>query len=61
MLKDVTAGERKAIGGVMGAVISNILPQSMREDFIANYTCCPPPIFMIIISIIEVQNKTMLI
>ncbi|XP_062602053.1 rhomboid-related protein 2-like isoform X2 [Saccostrea cucullata] len=46
--------ERKKLGGLLGAAIANIVPQSMREDFIANYNCKPPPIFMIFISIVEI-------
>lgn len=45
--------ERKKIGGLLGAAIANIVPQSMREDFMANYNCKPPPIFMIFISIVD--------
>lgn len=53
---NVKEHERKKIGGLLGAAIANIVPQSMREDFMANYNCKPPPIFMIFISIVEVYN-----
>lgn len=51
---NVKEHERKKIGGLLGAAIANIVPQSMREDFMANYNCKPPPIFMIFISIVEI-------
>lgn len=53
---NVKEHERQKIGGLLGAAIANIVPQSMREDFMANYNCKPPPIFMIFISIVEVYN-----
>lgn len=53
---NVKEHERQKIGGLLGAAIANIVPQSMREDFMANYNCRPPPIFMIFISIVEVYN-----
>ncbi|XP_048776348.2 rhomboid-related protein 2-like [Ostrea edulis] len=46
--------EKRKLKGLLGAAIANIVPQSQREDFMANYNCKPPPIFMIIISIIEI-------
>lgn len=54
MTRDLTKAERSAFRQVLRGAIADILPKHMREDFIANYTCCPPPIFMIIISIIEI-------
>jgi len=41
--------------GFMKTIISNIVPESMKEDFLEHYTCTPPPIFMVLISIIEVN------
>lgn len=53
--------EKRKLKGLLGAAIANIVPQSQREDFMANYNCKPPPIFMIIISIIEVRDFVTLI
>ena len=39
----------------VGMAIHNIVPLPMREDFLQNYTCSPPPIFMIIVSLLEVR------
>ena len=55
MTTDVTKAERTAFQNVIGAAVADILPKSMREDFLANYTCMPPPIFMIFISLVEVE------
>jgi hypothetical protein len=55
MTTDVTKAERTAFQNVIGAAVADILPKSMREDFLANYTCMPPPIFMIFISLVEVK------
>ncbi|XP_033731802.1 rhomboid-related protein 2-like [Pecten maximus] len=54
MTRDLTKAERSAFRSVLRDAIADILPKHMREDFIANYTCCPPPIFMITISIVEI-------
>ncbi|XP_071154383.1 rhomboid-related protein 1-like isoform X1 [Mytilus edulis] len=54
MTTDVTKEERSAFQSVIGAAVADILPKSMREDFLANYTCRPPPIFMIFISLVEI-------
>ncbi|WAR31567.1 RHBL2-like protein [Mya arenaria] len=50
----LTEKERRAMGGFMANVISNIVPESMKQDFLEHYTCCPPPLFMPIISIVEI-------
>lgn len=55
MTEDMTKKERSAMRNVVAAAIANIVPKSQREDFLANYNCKPPPIFMILISIIEVK------
>lgn len=47
-------GERTAMKKFMGSVIANIVPEYMKEDFLEHYTCCPPPLFMITISIVEI-------
>ena len=39
----------------VGMAIHNIVPLPMREDFLQNYTCSPPPIFMVIVSLLEVR------
>ena len=54
----LTERERRAMRGFMANVISNIVPESMKQDFLEHYTCCPPPLFMPIISVIEVQMNT---
>ncbi|KAL4219613.1 Rhomboid-related protein 2 [Mactra antiquata] len=46
--------ERRAMRGFVGTVVANIVPEHMREDFLAHYTCCPPPIFMVLMSVIEI-------
>ncbi|XP_050394389.1 rhomboid-related protein 2 isoform X1 [Patella vulgata] len=50
----VTREERQRFRGIISAAIDNIIPQSMKEDFIANYNCRPPPLFIPIISAIEI-------
>ena len=47
--------EKSAMKRFVGAAILNIVPESMKEDFLDHYNCRPPPIFMILISIIEVS------
>lgn len=54
MTEDMTKKERSAMRSVVAAAIANIVPKSQREDFLANYNCKPPPIFMVLISIIEI-------
>ena len=48
--------ERSAMKSFVGAAILNIVPESMKEDFLDHYNCRPPPIFMALISIIEVSE-----
>ncbi|WAR31566.1 RHBL2-like protein, partial [Mya arenaria] len=50
----LTKKERRAVRGVMVSIVSNIVPESMKEDFLEHYTCLPPPLFMPIISVIEI-------
>ncbi|XP_052236328.1 rhomboid-related protein 2-like isoform X2 [Dreissena polymorpha] len=50
----LTENERRVMRGFMASIISNIVPESQKKDFLEHYTCCPPPIFMIIISVIEI-------
>lgn len=45
---------RKQINGFIEAAIENIVPYRKREDFLANYTCCPPPLFMVSITLAEI-------
>ncbi|KAL3872317.1 hypothetical protein ACJMK2_040249 [Sinanodonta woodiana] len=54
MMGGLSKSERTAMQKFAGVVIQNIIPKSMREDFMEHYTCCPPPIFMFVISIIEI-------
>ncbi|CAL1534822.1 unnamed protein product [Lymnaea stagnalis] len=51
--EDLTREERKPFRRVMRAAIASIIPRRQREDFLANYTCCPPPIFIPLISVAE--------
>lgn len=46
--------EKTAMRRFVGAAIHNIVPLRMREDFLQNYTCSPPPVFMIIVSLLEI-------
>lgn len=48
--------ERSAMTKIVGVAIENIVPTRLRQDFLANYNCRPPPIFMILISLIEVSH-----
>ena len=61
MTTDVSAAERSALQNMIGAAVADILPKSMREDFLANYTCKPPPIFIILISIVEVRARRLIL
>ncbi|PVD22469.1 hypothetical protein C0Q70_18283 [Pomacea canaliculata] len=54
MTRDLTAAERSRFQSVIRAAIKDIIPVRMREDFLANYTCCPPPLFIPFISIAEI-------
>merc|ERR1719239_730719 len=53
MTYDLTAEERKPFRRVMRAAIADIIPREQREDFLANYNCFPPPLFIPIISVAE--------
>ncbi|XP_059149666.1 rhomboid-related protein 2-like [Physella acuta] len=50
----LTKKERESFRRVMKSALATIIPVNKREDFIANYTCCPPPIFIPLISIVEI-------
>ncbi|XP_041368691.1 rhomboid-related protein 2-like [Gigantopelta aegis] len=51
----LTKAERSAFRSVLAIAIENIVPKSMREDFLANYSCCPvPPLFIPLITLTEV-------
>lgn len=54
MTQELTAEERRPLKRVMRAAIADLVPRRMREDFLANYNCCPPPLFIPIISAIEI-------
>lgn len=49
--------ERSALIKTIGVAIENIVPLRLRQDFLANYSCCPPPLFMLLISIAEVNDR----
>ncbi|KAH9508681.1 Rhomboid- protein 2 [Bulinus truncatus] len=38
----------------MRTALAALMPTRDREDFLANYNCCPPPIFIPLISVIEI-------
>ncbi|GAB1597857.1 rhomboid-related protein 2-like [Argonauta hians] len=42
------------VHNVVEAAILNIVPIQKRKDFLANYTCCPPPIFLLLITLAEI-------
>lgn len=52
----LTKSEKTAMRKFVGAAIYNIIPKYLREDFLKNYNCKPPPIFMVIISILEISS-----
>lgn len=54
MTQDLTDQERSRFQSVIRAAILDIVPLRYREDFLANYNCCPPPLFIPMISIAEV-------
>ncbi|XP_064616451.1 rhomboid-related protein 2-like [Liolophura sinensis] len=54
MMARASESERSALSKTIGVAIENIVPLRMRQDFLANYTCCPPPLFMLLISIAEI-------
>ncbi|XP_076454648.1 rhomboid-related protein 2-like [Babylonia areolata] len=54
MTRDLTASERTRFQKVIRAAILDIVPLRYRDDFLANYNCCPPPIFILFISIAEI-------
>ncbi|XP_005093059.1 rhomboid-related protein 2 [Aplysia californica] len=54
MTHDLTAEERKPFRRMMRAAIADIIPRRQREDFLANYNCCPPPLFIPLISVAEI-------
>jgi len=44
----------------MIVVPSNRIDKDTKiEDWIENYTCLPPPIFMIVISLVEVRGRSL--
>ncbi|KAH9500713.1 Rhomboid- protein 2, partial [Bulinus truncatus] len=52
--EDMTRNERGAFRQIMRTALASLIPRREREDFLANYNCCPPPIFIPLISIAEV-------
>ncbi|BFZ20276.1 hypothetical protein BsWGS_23315 [Bradybaena similaris] len=54
MTEDLTREERKPFRRIMRAAIADIIPRRQREDFLANYNCCPPPLFIPLISAAEI-------
>lgn len=53
--EELSHHERSAMSKIVGVAIENIVPTRLRQDFLANYNCRPPPIFMFLISVIEVR------
>lgn len=54
MTRDLTDVERSRFQSFIRGAIMNIVPQRLRDDFLANYTCCPPPLFIPFVSAAEV-------
>ncbi|GFS08643.1 rhomboid-like protein [Elysia marginata] len=54
MTHELTAEERRPFKRVMRAAIADLVPRRLREDFLANYNCCPPPLFIPLISALEI-------
>lgn len=54
MTHDLTRSERTRFQSVIRAAVLDIVPQRYRDDFLANYNCCPPPLFILLVSIAEV-------
>ncbi|XP_052250605.1 rhomboid-related protein 2-like isoform X2 [Dreissena polymorpha] len=54
MYAKIDRKEKPAMRRFVSAAVQNIVPRSLREDFLANYNCRPPPVFMIVISVIEI-------
>ncbi|XP_029645252.1 rhomboid-related protein 2-like [Octopus sinensis] len=42
------------VSGVVEAAIVSIVPIRKQKDFLANYTCCPPPVFMFLVTLAEI-------
>ena len=55
MTHDMTAEERKPLKRLIRSAIADIVPRRQREDFLANYNCMPPPLFIPIMSAVEVR------
>lgn len=51
---ELSKKDKTAMRRFVGMAINNIVPLPMREDFLKNYTCSPPPVFMIIVSVLEI-------
>ncbi|KAH9500712.1 Rhomboid- protein 2 [Bulinus truncatus] len=52
---DMSSKERGGISRqIMRTALATLMPTREREDFLANYNCCPPPIFIPLISVIEI-------
>ena len=54
---ELSKKDKTAMRRFVGMAINNIVPLPMREDFLKNYTCSPPPVFMIIVSVLEVRSS----
>ncbi|KAK3602371.1 hypothetical protein CHS0354_011204 [Potamilus streckersoni] len=50
----LTREERRAVDRFILWAIQNVVWSSEQRDFLQMYTCRPPPIFMVVISIIEI-------
>ena len=54
MSYDMTEEERKPFRRAVRASIDGLLSRRQTEDFLTNYNCMPPPLFIPIISIVEI-------
>lgn len=48
---------RRRVEQIHSHVSKWMLPEELRETYLERANCCPPPIFIILISLAEVQKK----
>ena len=57
----MTKAKNMKMRGVMFRAAQVVVPKSHREEqfsYLQQYTCCPPPIFIILVTLIEVEFET---
>lgn len=54
---DLKEERRLAFRGMLLSALGHVgvLPKRKRDDFLANYTICPPPLFIPIITLVQVH------